>query len=348
MKHIAVKNCSNCSRVFRGEVDILKHTSRWRVCENDCFWFDCGCGEALALKPNEVEWFNPKGGHRGLLSALADRKEFPRLPQSLFWLLEVLEDDSAHAKDIASVSRKDPLTAAGILMIANRIRKNRGLRIDSLEHAVTYIGRDMVKLIALTSALGSLKFMTSQYSPYKFWNEAFLTGAVCEALAPSLAPKVSADEAYIAGALCNVGKVVNAIFVPQVMDRIFIATSEENGHQWEFAERQITAFAHTKSGALAGTEWGLPEFVIDAIREHHSLPKFGIDRSGGLSLVELVGFSNQIAHAAARRLHRIDKDIFNSFASICSFTKDDIKLILADLQPTVADVKVIARDFARH
>jgi HD-like signal output (HDOD) protein len=297
----------------------------------------------MVLRPDEVEWFAPQSGHNGLLSSIADRDKFPRLPNSLFYLRQVLEDETSQAKDIALVSRKDPVTAAGILLIANRMRQSRGQSIDSLEHAVTYIGRDMVKLIALTSALGTFKFMTLSFSAIQFWNEAFLTAAVCEAMAPSLAPRISPDEAYIAGALCNIGKVVNAIYVPQLVDQIAERTTSESGQNWESIERGVTAFSHTKSGEFAAAEWGLPAFVIDAIREHHDLPKFGVDRSQGLTLTELVSFCNQLAHAATKKLYRIDRDIFNSYTAICHFTKNDVKVTLKDLQSAISDAKEVAR-----
>jgi HD-like signal output (HDOD) protein len=319
------KTCVSCKRTFLFEQDVIRYTKKWRLDSSNVFACTCACGAELTFIDSEVSWFNPteigdgseKKAPQGPLSKLGDRKKFPYLSTTVVALSELLRDPNTTSLQLADAARQDPLIAAGILTIANNMQIASGKKIQSLEHAVVYVGRESILLIVLTAAIGMLRVKTSKFRAREFWKEAFLTGLLAEALTPLYAPKVSHDSAYLAGCLCNVGKLVSAIYHPEVVDRIALqAQFGNNPKNWIAAEKAENAINHTIMGEFAGHNWGLPDFILQTIEGHHDQPKFGVDRSNGLNVVEIVSFANQISHIVHKRPYRNDKDMVQSYSSI--------------------------------
>lgn len=334
-----IKTCASCKRAFLFEQDIIRYTKKWRLDSNNVFSCQCLCGYEISIKDSEVSWFKPHDAANsgdthgiGALSRLGDKKRFPYLSTSVVTLSELLRDPNTTSAQLADAARQDPLIAAGILTIANNMQIASGKKIQSLEHAVVYVGRESVLLITLTAAIGMLRVKTSKFRAREFWKEAFLTGLLTEALGPLYAPKVNNDTAYLAGCLCNIGKLVSAIYHPEIVDRITLQVQLGNTPKsWSSAEKSENAMNHTVIGEFAGQHWGLPDFILDCIEGHHDQPKFGIDRSSGLNIVELVSFANQISHIIHKRPYRNDKDMLQSYASICGFKTGELGNLILKL-----------------
>lgn len=334
------KTCVSCKRVFQSEQDIIRYTKKWRLESSNVFKCTCACGAEFSVSDAEVPWFSPTEAAKsqdeknwiGPLNRLGDRKRFPYLSTTVVLLSELLRDPNSTSLQLADAARQDPLIAAGILTIANNMQIASGKKIQSLEHAVVYVGRESVLLITLTAAIGMLRVKTSKFRAREFWKEAFLTGLLAEALGPLYAPKVNHDSAYLAGCLCNIGKLVSAIYHPEIVDRIALqAQLGNNPKNWVAAEKTELAMNHCVLGEFAGKTWGLPDFVLECIEGHHDQPKFGVDRSGGLTIVELVSFANQISHIIHKRPYRNDKDLIQSYASICGFKVGELGNLIIKL-----------------
>ncbi len=64
-----------------------------------------------------------------------------------------------------------------------------------------------------------------------------LAGVIAEKLADKYVEKPNPDEIYLMAALANIGKVVEAICLPEETDQVFIIVKKEK-MSWDRAERK--------------------------------------------------------------------------------------------------------------
>jgi HD-like signal output (HDOD) protein len=115
----------------------------------------------------------------------------------------------------------------------------------------------------------------------------------------------------VAGTLCNVGKLVLAITLPDQADQI---TSDCQNlsilGNWQQAEQRHGFPQHTVLGEIGAVFWGLPEYVLNSSAFHHS-PPTGRDKDGRFRGYNVVALANQIGHWVQLRPTEIDEIHFN-------------------------------------
>ena len=325
------KSCSTCEAEYWNDNDILSNTSRWRTCEQGNFWFNCSCGSTMTLRAGDVTWFDPsKPSPSGsLLNLLGNREKFPALPRSVVKIRQSLESEDSSASDIATALKGAPLMAVGILSIANNMKASSGTNITSLEHAISFIGRDLVKQVALTVAVKNIKPTCKVFNLKSYWLEAFTIGAIAEKLVKKFPTTETPDEAYVAGALCNIGKVVGAVYSPETTDSI--ASETKQGKTWNKSERQITSFNHCKLGEFATSQWGFPHYVCSAANEHHAILKENPPTPP--STTEIVGLANQLMHLVLECEHRMQLDLVESLKMRFNLDNEGLHKLADDFLP---------------
>ena len=81
-------------------------------------------------------------------------------------------------------------------------------------------------------------------------------------------------EAYTAGLLHDIGKVVLGEHVENRIGAI-IELAQSEGCSFAEAERRLLGLNHAEVGAVLAKKWGLPDFLVGAIRSHHASPDPG-------------------------------------------------------------------------
>jgi HD-like signal output (HDOD) protein len=305
----------------------MSGTAGWTFCSNGNLWFQCGCGAQLMLTKGRFEWFSPSlllsPTADRVFRALKDREELPHLPASLVELQRVLRDQQATPAQIAEAVKASPFIALELLKLANNLK---GARADSdkpmtsLDHAIVYVGRQSLAELARAAGLKTFKFRTRSFTADSFWKEAQLTAKIAEILARRFGPAIDPDECYLAGFLCNIGKVVAAICHPERTDELhkLVSTSKHLPH-WRKAEAELGADDHATLGEIGAVIWGLPGFVRDAAAKHHHAPTVRRGRPPGL--VDIVTYANQMTHWVLLAPNRIDEEV--RAASARAFGLDD-------------------------
>ncbi len=310
-----IKKCNTCGREFLTENDFLKGTSRWRLCERGNLWFNCQCNSTNMIVKGKFPWYSPdlfmSARAKSLFNTLPGLRELPHMPTVVMELQQLLLVENVSSSQIAAVSKRDPIIASNILKIANNLKAELEGKIDSLEHAISYIGFRALSDIIVTASVSSFKFKTTIFNADEFWQECFLTGKIAEFLSVRYAKHIVPDEAYLAGALCNVGKVVLAICFPDQADTIALDTKDVKLLKgWRQSERQYECHDHCTLGEIAGAFWGLPEYVMSASANHHKVPESPSPRSH-LAMDDIVRFANQLAHWVLLEPCKIESYILN-------------------------------------
>ena len=138
-----------------------------------------------------------------------DDKNLPSFPQVAVKFLEASKDETVSLSDLAKILETDPGISARVLEIVNSVFYGIGRQITKLSEAITLLGLDEIKRIALGMTVFKKIFKSGrarQFDRLLFWRHS-LSVAV---LSLEIAKKTGypdPEEAYIAGLLHDVGKI---------------------------------------------------------------------------------------------------------------------------------------------
>ena len=156
----AEKTCASCGKVYKTEADYLSETSQWRICDMQNLWFNCKCNSTLMIRKGKYDWYSPdklmSTGAASIFNKVSQIKDLPRVPAAIMNLQTMLKDENSHMHSIVKEVKRDPFLAAEILKMAEGMKNLRNpsqTKIEALEHAISYIGRntlgDMVLAISI-------------------------------------------------------------------------------------------------------------------------------------------------------------------------------------------------------
>ena len=325
-----IKECGSCKRRFATEQDYLSNTSRWRICSSGHLWFNCNCGSTLLIKRGRFPWFSPEFAlgpeSRSVFNRLSNLKDLPRVPNVALELHQALQQPQVSPRDVARNIRKEPVLASQVLHMAETIRNARSpsaVKFKSLEHAVVYIGYKALQDLLVTASLQTIALPASGFQAAAFWQEAYLTGAIAESLMRRFSPDLGQDEVFLAGSLCNLGKLVTAFCFPPLVTKIIndVSGTKEPLVTWRQAETAYQFPDHCILGEIAATLWGFPLEIVKAIREHHTFQPLS---KAPLSIGEIVAVANQMLHWVLLRPHRMEYGLIELFAARVAINEGDL------------------------
>jgi HD-like signal output (HDOD) protein len=244
-------------------------------------------------------------------------------------LQSLLDNPNATSSQIATSLKQDPLLAAQVFKAVHLKIKDQ--KVDSLAHAISLLGLSYVKDIILIAGLGTLKLKTSLFDPDRFWTESFLVGQTTEYLAKHFQQPLHPDHAYIAGSVCNIGKIVLAACVPEQADKNIKLIADTGAPcSWTEAEEKQKGYQHTVLGEIGAVMWGLPAPVINIIAYHHKIASRTPIES--IRTYETVGFANQLTHFLREEPHRSDRKLLADYCMRFHLSEDQLQRLLERLR----------------
>lgn len=286
------------------------------------------------LPPGKFSWYSPvktlSSAASSVFNSLSSLESLPHIPASVMEVQQMLQSPDVDTKDLVKKVKMDPFIATNILSLANNLKSNRDPhdkhKIDSLEHALVYVGKKA--LIDHVTAI-SLKTFTTTCKVFKidqYWNESFLAGNIAEALCSHLNIKVNLDEVFLSASLCNVGKFVGAICLPDIVDSVeAMINNPRTLRTWQAAEKMLKTPDHCILGEIGSSLWGLPPYILEAVLGHHSIrPRDKKNDTSTLRSTEIVALANQMSHWVLLRPSRIDQDLLENLCKLANISKKDL------------------------
>ncbi len=331
------KVCATCKREFKTESDFLNGTSRWRKCASGHLWFNCACDSTLMLKKDKHPWYSTEKqldeDAFTFFNKFTNLKNLPLLETHVFSLQQQLQDTNSSVQQLVKSLKTAPLIATELLSTANNIkdvRNQTGSKIQSIEHAIVYVGRRTLAELTLTASLKSFDVETEVFDKETFWRESIQVAMISEYLAKGLAPNLDQDHAYLAGAVCNIGKWVSAICFPEATDEICrILERENNPLDWPSAEKDH--HDHSTLGEVAAAIWGLPSFALGAIKNHHVSSAI-LSKLDHPDIDAIVGIANQVRHWVCLEPYRVDLKIFDAFEKKIGYSPKQMSQLASRIQ----------------
>jgi putative nucleotidyltransferase with HDIG domain len=197
-------------------------------------------------------------------------EQLPTLPMVVTRIMQLIENPRTSAAEITKVISLDPALTVKILKLVNSAYYGFPKKITTITHAIMILGFEDVKNIALSvSVFDIFKWDGDEEGLDRvgFWQHAIGVGVCTKLLAKRLRYK-NVEEAFIAGLLHDVGKIVIDQFFHNELVEIIKLIKEKNC-LFINAERELFDMDHTEIGRIIGKKWGLPQQIIDCIAYHH-------------------------------------------------------------------------------
>lgn len=223
--------------------------------------------------------------------------KLPSFPHVLVKMLEACQRPDVNLAGLAKLIDKDTGLSAKVISAANSPMYGLRNPLRSLERTLVVLGLDTIKTITIASAVHQF-FSNLSADRGAFLKSFWLHSLLCATLARNLAKLTgygARDEAYLAGLLHDVGKLV---LTQRFADKYGAvqALAEENQDLVD-QEREHFGVAHHEVGFWLVRNWQLDSFMADAVLYHHEDTQRLRESH---PLVRLIHVANRMAQGAAR------------------------------------------------
>jgi len=192
------------------------------------------------------------------------------IPQVALKILRLMGDADFDVTQVAEEVRQDQVISALTLKICNSAIFARQRRIDSLDHALVYLGRDLFLKLVITATISDL-YENDQagYSLCKggLFHHAVGTATIAEKVA-DVTGLVEPALAYTGGLLHDIGKVVLDQHVATAFP-LFYRQTQDQGTSFMATEKEMFGLTHCETGLRLAQNWAFPDSLSAVIAHHH-------------------------------------------------------------------------------
>ena len=194
----------------------------------------------------------------------------PKMSPMMMQLLAHLSRRNCDVQELTEIVQRDPVLSGQVLRLANSASLGRLQPVASVRHAVAMVGFGAMRKFALGSSISNLFSRTKlavNFSTRRFNVHSVATATLLELIAEEV-PFESGGDAFLAGLLHDIGKLLIAVSLPQQYDDI-LALVAVNGCTLIEAEREVIGIDHAELSGLAIFRWELSEPIQWAACYHH-------------------------------------------------------------------------------
>jgi HD-like signal output (HDOD) protein len=189
---------------------------------------------------------------------------FPTFLDITFQVRAALKDPNLNVEQLSKLVGAEPLMSAKIIRMANSVALNpSGREVADVKSAIVRVGMEAVRTVSFAVAMEQL-LKSKQMQPFeeishRLWVHTSHVAALCRVLARKVA-KINGDEAMFAGLVHDLG--------------VFYLMSRAANFP-ELANDKVELHAllvgwHDNIGHALLSAMGLPESVLEAVRDHET------------------------------------------------------------------------------
>ena len=201
------------------------------------------------------------GAVRRELASLLDygRLELPMLPEHAARVVELAGSERADAPGLARLIASDQALAARVMKVARSTAYQPSSPINSLQHAIAWLGLGEVGDIAFTAAVQGRLLSAAAQRPRaaRLWQVA-VACAIWSREVAAMARRYS-EVTYLCGLLHDIGKPVALLACSDLAGKLGLRLADED------YDALVHEF-HAPLGVLLAQRWRLPEAVAACIR----------------------------------------------------------------------------------
>lgn len=171
-------------------------------------------------------------------------------------------------KELARIISADPALTGKLLKVANSSFYSLSSQVTSVERALSVLGTNVIKNIALSFVIAS-DLRGNKQSAFDFdyfWRRSVTSAVAAELLTTLL--KINSDEIFVTALLHDIGVLI--MYLSKGDEYAALLKERRNtGVPLVELEQHKFGFNHQQLGFALVTEWGLPESISLPIRFHH-------------------------------------------------------------------------------
>ena len=240
-------------------------------------------------------------------------KDLPAMPLVATKVLELSSDPNTSASQLQQVISDDQAMTGRILKIANSAMYSCSRKIKTLTEAIVMLGLNSIRSLVVTSAARNLyntRNSTAGLKERLLWEHSIGTAFACRLLIKDSMPAMQ-EEAFLAGLMHDIGKLVLNLQIPDSFDEIVQIVYNEN-QAFPRIERRMLGFDHAQVGAMLVSKWNLSPALEEVIGNHHDPATFTAEKP----LLLYLDLANQLTRKLGIGfLEEPDLDVAGSLAN---------------------------------
>ncbi|GAM09781.1 putative protein [Geobacter sp. OR-1] len=191
------------------------------------------------------------------------------LPLFYARLDEAINNPRSSITDIGKIISEDQGLTARILKLANSPLFGYFSRIETISHAVTIIGIQQVRDLALALSVMDVfaGIPKELINMEQFWRHSIVTGLTARLIATSQRES-NLERFFVAGILHDVGRLIMFIKVPELCKEM-LEECRGQGRLLYHVERERLLFDHAEVGGRLLRKWKIPPSVAEPVEFHH-------------------------------------------------------------------------------
>lgn len=257
--------------------------------------------------------------------------DLPTLPTIAMEVNQLLQDVNTPIEKLVELLERDQSMVLKILRLVNSSFYGFKSRINNLRHAVALMGYGTVQNAVVTVAVIDClktKHTLKGFDISLFWTHSIGVAVLCRHLA-ACTKLAAPEEAFTAGLVHDIGKVVLVNHFPEVLISLYEASTAD-GIGFYAAEKAGDTYPHNLIGGNLARRWMLPEPLYLSIRHHHG----GTAQTRNAELSNLVAVSDTIVNVMHNRPgYRLGPD------AIPKAVRDPVTAVLKDSASWFPDIK---------
>jgi putative nucleotidyltransferase with HDIG domain len=226
-------------------------------------------------------------------------QKMPSLSTTVGKVMEICSRTDASPNELNKVISLDPVLTGQVLKLINSAYYSLVNKVTSLTRAITMLGMNTVKNMALSTAIirsvaGAKK--SRALPTTKFWAHSIGAGVSAKLLGEAKGiPIMEREELFLAGLLHDLGKVP---FGDEYIEVLNIARFEQLPlHE---VELDVMGIDHQEVGLMIADKWKLNQVISTCIGSHHHVKSFEGQLGQQLSCVALGNiYANILDHGYA-------------------------------------------------
>ena len=280
-----------------------------------------------------------KDGLHQLVERISD---VSTLPPMFARIVAVANDPAASAVDLKGVVEQDPPLATKLLKTVNSACFGLRTPTSNLQSAISLLGFNAVRNLALTVSVSELfqeESTAGGYSRRRLW-EHMVSTALCARMIARRTAFAQFEDAYLGGLLHDIGMVMLDQHDHDRFGRAVAAVTP--ARRLCTCEQEILGFDHAELGALVLGGWRFPQLILECIRWHHSPHRSNEDARMTASAVALADFlCNQKGIDAFPVKH--EPRLRSSLLNELELDQDDLRVLWEDMDEELASATDLLR-----
>ena len=234
--------------------------------------------------------------HDKLCELTASLKNLPSLPELYLEIADALQSPTASAQRIADIASKDPALSAKLLQLSNSAYFGFSRKVFTVAEAVQLLGVSVIQSLAMAVPIFS-QFYRNKCPNFPIdliWDHSAQTGVLARRIfGQHLGDSQLAEQAFCAGILHDIGKIILADGLPQEYSVVLNECLTTHTPLIE-VERKTFHATHAEVGAYLLALWGLPIPLVEAVACHHHPRRCG---TGQLCLAGVVHIADALQYS---------------------------------------------------